>query len=247
MINNINLMTTNSRCRRMNIFATKVLFFLVIAMLLIETPLKSNPLAVAGVIATAGAAKSMLSNLIEQTNGELQETLKQSLNGINLLESDIMEDLEGLENATMEDLDKITQNRLAEFNTMLESTLAMIMQLETSLNIDMAIRVKASIAEASATWLLISQDIDNKILKTTKGIYLTIDNASIQVLRIVVVICAFVLIISAIFILRKHKIPGYISLFIGVIVLIFVPELCTQNTILRNICFNSFHLMPPHI
>jgi len=182
---------------------------------------QANPLSVAGVIASASAIKSMLSGLIDKASGEIQETLQQALNGITELENDLMKDLEGLENATMEDLDQITQDRLSEFNSMLESTLALILQLERDINMDLAIRVKSSIAEANETWVLISKDLDEKIIKTTKGICKVVDTATIQIIRIVVIICAFILVISAIFLLRKYKTQGYIALAIGSVFLIF--------------------------
>jgi hypothetical protein len=177
--------------------------------------------AVIGVLATAGVVKSMLSSLINRAGDEVRSTLQEALQEITVLESKLMNDLEGLEKATMEDLDKITQDRLSEFNSMLESVKALVLQLEQDINADLAIRMKASIAEANATWSLISQDINQKIQKTTKGIFYVIDDASIQILKIIFVICSFVLIIAGIFILRKNKKVGITALVFGTVILIF--------------------------
>jgi hypothetical protein len=213
---------------------------------------QASLLAVGSLVGAAAGLKAMLNDLVKTASDEVKQILNEALNGAADLEASMAEDLKDIEAMTMDDLDRITSNRVSDVDNVLQNAIAQLVQAGNQLDAALAQRIQDAIHQAQISWKMISQDIDQKLVRVERGVAIIVDAALIQVVRIAVIAVSAAIAVAGLLITRRTRRPGLIAAGAGGLLLIFsltpafASVISTFGRVSEEISLNA-KLPPPEI
>jgi hypothetical protein len=205
----------------MKISPLKRIIAILLFLTMILNPVMSLVGTVAGTIAVIGSIKMMLSDLIQEASDEVKAILQQAFTEVEALESSLMADVADLSDAALADIDELLGSNLERIDTILQATLAQLSQYTDKLDTIVATQIQNAVHEANVTWNTALQDLDRLSVKIGNGVAVIVDNVFIQILRIIVIVGAFIVLIIGVITLSKKRTPGFIISGIAAVLLIF--------------------------
>jgi hypothetical protein len=176
---------------------------------------------IAGIGAATGALSSLLNGVIDKVSDETKAILGQALQEANALESTLTTDLSQFENVTVADIERLTGNTLSQVDNTLQSSIADITRLEDKINAQVAGQIRDAVHMANVTWAKVAKDSAKLVLKIERGAAVIIDTSLVQVVKIITLVCAFIVLIIGVIVLIKRRTPGIIISSIGLVLIIF--------------------------
>jgi hypothetical protein len=176
---------------------------------------------VGGIAVAAGALDALLGDVINKVSGEVKTILNQAKSEAQALEGTVGTDLFRFENMTVADIESLTGNSLNQVDNTLNAAIADITRLENRIDAQAAAQIRDAVHLANITWKNVSKDTEKLVVKFEQGVAVIVDSSLVQLIRIITLICAFVVLIVGVIILIKVRIPGIVVASVGLLIVIF--------------------------
>jgi hypothetical protein len=194
---------------------------LTMAALLAAFPVSAAAQSVRGVGATAVALDAVLTHLVNNVSTEVKQILQQALEETQGLEATFSTDFANYRGMTVSDIESITGNALNQVDNGLNSSLADLTRLEETVNAQVATQIRDSIHLANISWKNVAKDTEKLMIKFERGAAVIVDTTMIQVIRIIVLVGAFIILVIGVIVLVKKRAPGIVVGAIGLVLIIF--------------------------